>query len=139
MIIALNGSDKADYPHYFNAMHRIRAEVFATRLNWDVRVENGFERDRFDDVNPLYLISIDERTGRVRGSVRLMPTTGPNMLRDVFPSLIPNEEIVESATIWECSRFSIEKGCDVPPLVSWLVVPLANCSPPSLRLVYWLD
>jgi len=116
MIIALNGSDKALYPQHFNAMHRIRADVFSKRLNWDVNVANGIERDRFDDINPLYLISLDELSGKVLGSVRLMPTTGPNMLRDVFPYLLPPGEIVESATIWECSRFSIEKGCDTPIL-----------------------
>jgi acyl homoserine lactone synthase len=75
-----------------------------------VQIENGLERDYFDDQNPLYLISVDEHSNQVRGSVRLLPTTGPNMLRDVFPSLLPIGEKVESATIWECSRFSIRQG-----------------------------
>ena len=112
MIITINGSEKREYPYQINAMHRIRADVFHDRLNWDVTVKNGMEIDRFDDHNPLYLLSIDELSGRVRGSVRLLPTTGANMLRDVFPYLLPDGNIIESATIWECSRFSIEKGCD---------------------------
>jgi N-acyl-L-homoserine lactone synthetase len=35
--------------------------------------------------------------------LRLLPTTGPNMLRDVFPQLLDGDT-VESATIWESSR-----------------------------------
>ena len=58
----------------------------------------------FDDANPLYLVSIDPLTREYRGSVRLLPTTGPNMLRDVFPFLLGEDEFVESPTIWEISR-----------------------------------
>jgi N-acyl-L-homoserine lactone synthetase len=63
----------------------------------------GYERDRFDDENPLYLVSVDPDTEEYWGSLRLLPTTGPNMLRDVFPQLLDGDYI-ESATIWECSR-----------------------------------
>ena len=37
--------------------------------------------------------------------MRLLPTTGPNMLRDVFPFLLREGEFIESGTIWEGSRF----------------------------------
>jgi acyl homoserine lactone synthase len=66
-----------------DAMFRNRAEVFSERLGWDVIVKDGYERDRFDDLNPLYLVY---------------------MLRDVFPQLLEEAEVVESATIWESSR-----------------------------------
>ena len=114
MIVLVNGSESEQYSYYINAMHKIRAAVFHDRLKWDVKVENGLEKDRFDEINPLYLLSMDEVTGRIRGSARLLPTTGPNMLRDVFPSLLPDDEIVDSATIWESSRFSMEPGTEMP-------------------------
>src|SRR5262249_27397838 len=85
-----------------------RAAVFAYRLGWDVEVRDGLEVDRFDECAPLYLMSINESTGRLQGSLRLLPTTGPNMLRDVFPFLLPDGMVVESATIWESSRFSTD-------------------------------
>ena len=112
MIVAINGSEKADYPYQLHAMHRIRGDVFYKRLNWDVSISDGLEKDIFDEQNPLHLLSVDELSGSVRGSVRMLPTTGPNMLRDVFPNLMIDGEIIESATIWECSRFSIAKNCD---------------------------
>jgi acyl homoserine lactone synthase len=92
------------FPRLTDAMFRCRAQTFSERLGWDVVVRDGYERDRFDDENPLYLVSVDSRSGEYRGSLRLLPTTGPNMLRDVFPILLKDEEVIESATIWECSR-----------------------------------
>ncbi len=85
-------------------MFRNRAEIFFERLKWDVSVENGYERDEFDEESPLYLLSLDPDTGDYRGSLRLLPTIGRNMLRDVFPFLLRDDEIVESPTIWEVSR-----------------------------------
>jgi acyl homoserine lactone synthase len=85
-------------------MFRDRARPFSGRLGWEVTVKDGYERDTFDDANPLYLVSVDPDTEQYRGSLRLLPTTGPNMLRDVFPFLLGEGEFIESATIWEASR-----------------------------------
>jgi len=86
-------------------MFRIRAKVFKERLDWEVEVNDGYERDYFDDLNPLYLLSVDDE-GELLGCLRLLPTTGPNMLRDVFNILIPDGKI-ESPLIWESSRFCL--------------------------------
>lgn len=92
------------FPTIIDAMFRSRAQTFSERLGWQVVVRDGYERDKFDDDNPLYLVSVDPRSGEYQGSLRLLPTTGPNMLRDVFPALLNDDEVIESATIWECSR-----------------------------------
>lgn len=86
-------------------MFRVRAQVFKDRLGWEVKVKDGYEKDEFDDLNPLYLMSVDENEN-LQGCLRLLPTTGPNMLRDVFNILIPDGKI-ESPLIWESSRFCI--------------------------------
>jgi len=104
MLKLIEGSYASFFPKEMDAMFRNRAETFADRLGWEVVVTNGYERDRFDDLNPLYLVSVDPVTDRYRGSLRLLPTTGPNMLRDVFPQLLEDGDVVESATIWEASR-----------------------------------
>ena len=109
MLKLIEGSKASLFPREMDAMFRSRAEIFSGRLGWDVVVRDGYERDRFDDLNPLYLISVDPVTERYWGSLRLLPTTGPNMLRDVFPQLLDEDESVESATIWESSRI-----CAVP-------------------------
>lgn len=106
MITVIEGVDRDRHPALIDAMFRMRAAVFAGRLDWDVTVSNGWEIDRFDAEDPLYLLSIDERSGALQGAVRLLPTTGPNMLRDVFPALTPGGAPV-SPLIWESSRFAI--------------------------------
>jgi acyl homoserine lactone synthase len=87
-------------------MFRMRAAVFADRLEWDVTVIEGWEIDRFDAEDPLYLLSVDVDTGALQGAVRLLPTTGANMLRDVFHVLVP-DGAPESPLIWESSRFAV--------------------------------
>ena len=104
MIRVVEGSRTTHFSPEIEAMFRNRAEVFFDRLNWNVVVGNGYERDRFDDEYPLYLIALDSDSGKYRGSLRLLPTIGPNMLSDVFPFLLAERETVESATIWEASR-----------------------------------
>src|SRR5208283_688577 len=104
MLKLIEGSRASSFPKEMDAMFQNRAETFHERLKWDVVIKDGHERDRFDDLNPLYLVSVDPVTERYWGSLRLLPTTGPNMLRDVFPQLLEEGEVVESASIWESSR-----------------------------------
>jgi acyl homoserine lactone synthase len=104
MLKLIEGSRATSFRKEMDAMFRNRAEIFSGRLGWDVVVQDDYERDRFDDLNPLYLVSVDPVTEQYWGSLRLLPTTGPNMLRDVFPQLLEEGEMVESATIWESSR-----------------------------------
>lgn len=110
MIRLINGRSQYGSKDIVDQIFRMRAEVFAGRLGWNVTVRNGMEMDVFDNEEPLYLASLDAQTGRVQGSLRLLPTTGPNMLRDVFFELLPNEDIVESPLIWESSRFCTDPG-----------------------------
>src|SRR5580693_10569002 len=104
MLKVIEGTRSSLFPMEMDAMFRNRALTFSERLGWDVIVKDGRERDGFDNENPLYLISVDPYTGEYWGSLRLLPTTGPNMLRDVFPFLLGKDECIESATIWESSR-----------------------------------
>ena len=114
MILLINGSEMDRYPRIMSGVFRLRAEIFHSRLGWDVTVKDGLETDQFDEINPLYLVAVDPTATHVRGTVRLLPTTGPNMLRDVFPSLLPAHEKIESPTIWECSRFAVDPKIETP-------------------------
>lgn len=104
-----------------DAMFRSRAETFSGRLGWEVVVKDGYERDRFDELNPLYVISVDPDSDEYWGSLRLLPTTGPNMVRDVFPQLLGEDEQVAHATIWEVSRICVANCANQPErMKSWL-------------------
>lgn len=114
MILAIEGVDRYAYLDLFDQMFRMRAAVFSERLGWDVTVIDGKEIDRFDGEDPLYLLCVDELTQELKGAVRLLPTTGPNMLRDVFALLVPDGS-VESPLIWESSRFALNPLLSVGP------------------------
>lgn len=88
-------------------MHRLRHRVFKDRLKWDVRSFGGLEIDQFDMLDATYLI-VGE--AGVQGSWRILPTTGPYMLRDVFRQLLDGKEPPDSPAIWEMSRFSVDHG-----------------------------
>lgn len=106
MIRVIQSKDAAKEPRLMDQMFRLRAETFDERLKWDVEVQDGWERDSFDDLNPLYLLSVDQN-GILQGALRLLPTTGPHMLRDVFGVLMEDDEPVVSPLIWESTRFCV--------------------------------
>jgi acyl homoserine lactone synthase len=87
-------------------MHCLRGRVFKERLDWDVSVSDGLEIDRYDTFEPTYLLTIEQRD--VVGCVRLLPTTGPNMLADTFPVLLNGHVAPKAARIWESSRFCVD-------------------------------
>jgi len=92
-------------PRLLDEMYRLRYQVFKERMKWDIPSVNGMDIDRFDALDPLYAVYLDD-TNNVLGSWRLLPTTGPYMIRDVFPELLGEEEAPAQPAIWEISRFS---------------------------------
>lgn len=102
-------------------MHRLRYRVFKERLDWDVAVDGDMERDRFDDLHPFYLLQRD-RDNRVCGCVRMLPSLGPTMLRDTFPSLLHGEPMRSSIAIWESSRFALDMPPDAPKAASGIAI-----------------
>lgn len=88
-------------------MFRLRHRVFKERLDWDVKCYEGREIDGFDDLNPAYLM-YRGLSGQIEGCVRMLPTTGPNMLRDTFPTLLDGTACPSGDTMWESSRFSLD-------------------------------
>lgn len=108
MIKVFSGKNAQIHRDDLTAMFKLRKKVFHDLLKWDVNVEGEIEIDHFDDANPLYVLSYAPNTGRLRGSLRLLPTLGPNMLDDTFPVLLGGEPEIRSAGIWESSRFCID-------------------------------
>ncbi len=103
----IQGARKTEFPAEIDAMFRLRKLVFADRLGWNVNVRNGWEIDVYDDADPLYLVACDHG-GVVRGSLRLMPTTGPTLLTDVFARSFSEPVDVRSASVWEGTRFCVQ-------------------------------
>lgn len=84
MIAVVDQSNAHKYSKLLDEMFRLRARIFLDRLGWDVQVRDGKERDKYDDKGPIYLIYTDDEAREVKGSLRLLPTTGPTLLADFF-------------------------------------------------------
>lgn len=90
-----------------NLMHEFRHEVFVKRLGWALAGANGREADQYDSEDAKYVVMmrVDGRD-RVTGSARLLPTTQPYMLPNLFPQLLGGCPAPRDPKIWELSRFA---------------------------------
>ncbi len=108
MLRFIYANDLDDFPQLRDSMFRDRADQFKTRLDWDVSVDkDGFERDEYDALNPLYVI-VENEHGLHAGSMRLLPTTSRCMVNDHFIDLMDGVAVT-SPFIWECTRFCLSR------------------------------
>ncbi len=111
MLRYVYGDQLQNFPRLAASMFRDRADQFKTRLGWDVSVDaDGFEKDEYDTLNPLYVIW-ENADGTHGGSMRFLPTTGRTMINDHFAHVIGGGEI-RSPFIWECTRFCLSRDAD---------------------------
>lgn len=88
-----------------HGMFRLRDTVFHKELGWEVQSDQGLERDYYDDLAPVYIISRTP-SRRIEACARLLPTTGSYMLKDTFPELLRGEPAPRDPNIWELSRLA---------------------------------
>lgn len=113
--IAIDANERGGLGSLLDGMHQLGARVFAGRLGWRVKIEYGRERDEYDALDPTYILALTDR-GDVAGCVRLLPTTGPTMLSQTFPQLLPGGPLRGKSTMVESSRFCVDtrgegRGC----------------------------
>ncbi|MGL4975742.1 MAG: acyl-homoserine-lactone synthase [Bosea sp. (in: a-proteobacteria)] len=105
MIVTALNSDRRSIPHLFDQMFRLRAQVFSERLGWDVRVVDGWETDRFDNDETIYVMSVSDEMSTLLGCARLLPTSSPHMMSDIFGAHFEPDSTFRSPLIWEITRF----------------------------------
>ena len=107
MITRITGSDATSNTALLDQMFRSRKRLFGDRLGWTISKDaEGREIDRYDALNPLYLIATDG-AGHHVGSLRLLPTTGETVLRDHFSAVLDGVAL-DSPRVWECTRFCVD-------------------------------
>ncbi|MGD9294057.1 MAG: acyl-homoserine-lactone synthase [Roseobacter sp.] len=111
MIRYLYADQLEQFPKLRDTMFRDRADQFKTRLKWDVDIDqNGFEKDQYDALDPLYVIW-ENADGSHGGSMRFLPTTGRTMINEHFTQILGGGTIT-SPLIWECTRFCLNRDAD---------------------------
>jgi len=92
-------------PRLVTELAGYRHKVFVETLGWQLQCQNGLEFDQFDRADTLYVVARDE-DGQITGCARLLPTTQPYLLGDVFPQLLTGCPVPCSPDVWELSRFA---------------------------------
>lgn len=111
MVEHITARNRAEHLALLRGMHRDRKRIFVDWLGWDVPHTQDSEADSFDDDNAEYLV-LTAQDGSHLGSVRLLPSEGPHLLRDVFPELC--EVLVPvGPRIREITRLCVSPDC--PP------------------------
>lgn len=103
---AIRGEDAA-----LRGMFAARKEIFIDLLKWDLPALGGlYELDEFDNEHARYLILTDHR-GRHLASTRLLSTTRPHILDEVFPDLC-GDEVPRGPGVREITRFCLDRRLD---------------------------
>lgn len=82
-----------------------RHQVFVEQLGWALHTENGMESDQFDRADTVYVVAQDDN-GHISGCARLLPTSRPYLLGEIFPQLLNGLAPPCSPEVWELSRFA---------------------------------
>jgi len=136
MFVIIQAHEYQKYAFILDQMFRLRKKVFADILGWNVPVIGPFERDSYDSLCPAYLVWCDETRTRLYGGMRLMPTTGPTLLYDVFRATFPQAANLVAPGIWEGTRMCIDEEAiadDFPDVdagraFSMLLLALCECA-----------
>ncbi|QBY00504.1 acyl-homoserine-lactone synthase [Rhodophyticola sp. CCM32] len=107
MIVTAHANEFEKNLDLFDQMYQLRARQFKDRRDWRVDVIAGRERDKFDEMNPLYVCVVDP-SRKLLASLRLLPTIGPHMLSEVFPEVMGDSGIVRNPLVIESSRFCVD-------------------------------
>lgn len=106
MIISINRHDKID-TSTLNEMYTLRARVFKGKKRWDVQIKDNKEIDTYDALNPYYMIIRKKVSFELIGCWRILYTTGPYMLKDIFPDLLHGCSAPSDDKTLELSRFIV--------------------------------
>jgi acyl homoserine lactone synthase len=106
-ILTISPDQFVEHQNLLKQVHQLRAKVFGERLEWDVTIDDGGERDQYDDLNPTYILAIFGGS-KVVGCARLLPAVGPTMLERTFPQLLADGSLNATTTMIESSRFCVD-------------------------------
>ncbi len=137
MLYLINRANRHLFADKLDAMFRARKEIFVDECGWAIPSDpQGREIDPFDTDNTLYLLCCTDE-GELVGGTRMMPTTTPHMMSDVFGFLCDTKS-PRGPMVWEGSRYFICKKFRKTP-----AVPMAHremlCGMMETCLVYGIE
>jgi acyl homoserine lactone synthase len=92
-------------PRFAKEIAEYRHKIFIQRLGWNLPTQEGLELDQFDRPDTIYVVARD-KDGSICGCARLLPTTRPYLLGDIFADLMGALPPPSTEKVWELSRFA---------------------------------
>ena len=108
MISCITYENLHEFGKAFHSQFQLRHESFIERQDYNVKVYRGMEYDQYDTPASAYLVS-HTPDGRALGASRLTPTTHSCMLRDLWPELVNDKNLLDNPLVWEGTRYCISK------------------------------
>lgn len=137
MVDVITANNRHKYRTQVDAMHSDRKRIFVDSLKWDIPVVEGkYEIDQFDNEDAVYLLALDAKKETHLGSVRLLQSSKPHLLGDVFPMLCENG-VPRGDDIWEITRL-----CTAPQLrgrEAWLARSYLAVGMVEFALLYGIN
>ena len=107
MITLIKGTEISQHPGAMEQAWKLRHEVFVEEKKWmALDTPNGREMDQFDDERSLHMLAWDG--DQLVGYQRMLPTTRPYLLSEIYPELCEGELPCDSQT-WEWTRYAVKK------------------------------
>lgn len=109
MIQIIHGYETELFDDVMEKVWRFRHEQFVERLGWhDISQPDGRERDQFDTDQAIHLVLMQDH--QVTGYSRLLPTTAPHLLSEVYPHLMGERSWPRNAATFEWTRCAAMRG-----------------------------
>jgi len=95
-------------PPVLREIAAFRYDIFVRKLGWPLNCAIDHELDEFD-TPASHHITLRCKENHLLGYARLLPSTGPHLLSDIFSELLDGP-LPCNAHIWELSRFAATSG-----------------------------
>lgn len=109
MFVSIQPHQHQEYQTLLTGFFGLRKRVFFDQLEWDVPVKGEIEKDEYDEMDATYLIWCSEDQQVIYGGLRLLPTSGPTLLHDVFHATHGRNQDLIRPDIWEGTRMCVDE------------------------------
>ena len=108
MLTVITSQNVEDHADLMEQVWRFRHVQFVERLGWkELKSQDEREIDRFDTDDAIHLVvEMDER---VVGYTRLLRTSGPHLLSEVYPHIMEGHAWPREASVYEWTRCISDK------------------------------
>ena len=105
-VFIVDWSNRKLFQQQMEQHFRLRHEIYVVERQWQsIARPIDIEMDAFDTEHAIYLLALDS-SGDVIGGSRLIPSTRPHLLGDVFPHLAKGNP-PRAPAVYEWTRFFI--------------------------------